>query len=321
MRRFLICFVCLLAILSAGAFAEEGHQHVWSAYSVITEPTCTSEGLEVRICTICGTSEQEVLSKTDHTYGTWSYYSDGYHARYCSECGSMDREEHDRAITRTITTAQNNRLGKKSMTCTKCSYNYTRLYSVYDALYSQEGTDVLENGSAYVKVNTVTLGQGSEKTLTLYTDAAVSVYASTNLKLEVYANASTGEYCGVYVTGGKALFTVDGTEASLEFIKLASSASADIVFKNDYAKLLIAPSDSQTEQVTAASLSSGRKCLVITKSKLDGSRLEGSVRLYSCPTARLSILSGGLSPAEGTLLTEASWTYSTRTLDLKLSSS
>ncbi|MBR5751735.1 MAG: PT domain-containing protein [Clostridia bacterium] len=322
MKKLLICVLCLfIVLLCSGALAEEGHQHVWSAYSVITEPTCTSEGLEVRICTLCGASEQEVLSKKDHAYGEWTYYSDSHHARYCSECGALDREEHDRAITRTITAAQNNRLGKKSMTCSKCSYNYTRLYSVYDALYSQEGTDVLENGSAYVKVNTVTLGQGSEKTLTLYSDSAVSVYASTNLKLEIYANASSGEYCGVYVTSGKALFTVDGTEASLEFIKLASAASADIVFKSDYGKLLIASADSQMEQVTFTSLASGRKCLVVTKSRLDGSKLEGSMKLYACPTSRLSMLSSGLAPAEGTVVTEASWSYSVRTLGLRLSAS
>ena len=45
---------------------DEEHTHTYSAWAVITEPTCTAEGEETRTCSVCGATETRPVEKKAH---------------------------------------------------------------------------------------------------------------------------------------------------------------------------------------------------------------------------------------------------------------
>lgn len=200
-------------------------KHDWSSYNVITEPTCASEGLEERTCSICGQTETVTLASADHDFGGYTRYGESHHSRVCSVCGFVQVEEHDSSISKVVTTARDTRLGKKSCTCAKCGAGFMCFYSVYDTLYPVKGTDILENGTSYLKVNTVTLTAGNSRVLDLYSAGKFELTASANTKMEIYASAETGCFTGLYLTSGNALLTVTGEDADIEFIKTAPGST------------------------------------------------------------------------------------------------
>lgn len=73
------------------------HEHAWdTVYSVDTEATCAAAGSSSLHCTICGAINPEsviTVSKTAHTYGSWTVtttatiFSAGEKERSCSVCG------------------------------------------------------------------------------------------------------------------------------------------------------------------------------------------------------------------------------------------
>lgn len=210
----LSAFLLLAFFLFAGS-AECNHK--WTDYTVLQQPTCTQTGLETRSCTLCGEKETEILAQADHTYGEWKVYGDNAHVRNCSVCQSMQKQEHDRSISKNITMAESAKLGKRDYTCSLCGYSFRRYVSAYDNLFEMNGEDILNNGTSYIKVNTISLTAGGEKVLKLHTDAEITFYASTNSKLLIYANATTGEYTGLSLVSGDAILYIKGN-AQLEFV-------------------------------------------------------------------------------------------------------
>ena len=57
--------VCGLAVFSA--CDEPGHAHSFGEWEVVTEPTCTEEGLRERVCA-CGEKESEEIKALGHDY-------------------------------------------------------------------------------------------------------------------------------------------------------------------------------------------------------------------------------------------------------------
>ena len=302
----LLVFIAALGVI---AFAEDDHVHNWSDYSVIKEPTCTSEGQEVRVCTICGATEVETLAMSDHEFGSWTFYSDEQHVRVCEVCGETERVSHDAAVSKTVSQAAANRLGKKNITCAACGYNYTRLVSAYDKLYSMEGSDVLGNDTSYIKVNTISFSTGNSKQLTLYSEGVFDLYAASNVTVELYANASSGEYRGLKLTSGKAVLTVSGANADLEFIQLAQGTSLSIEFKDGADSLAISSSEADLIYISLVPLNDASTLVTITRSALEGSTLSTAMRAYTANTVKIEYENGNPSLAGGTLLYSASWSY------------
>lgn len=75
--------------------AEASDSHFFSKYKVELEPTCTSEGIAVKICALCGYEEREALYMFPHAAGEEYTYDDACHMKTCITCGQeMEREEH-----------------------------------------------------------------------------------------------------------------------------------------------------------------------------------------------------------------------------------
>lgn len=72
MKKFLVILLsvltisCLFVGCSSGETKE--HTHSYSAWSVTIPATCTEEGLETRMCSICKEEQTRVLAKTNHVY-------------------------------------------------------------------------------------------------------------------------------------------------------------------------------------------------------------------------------------------------------------
>lgn len=74
--------------------AEASDSHSFTE-NVELEPTCTTEGLAVKICDVCGYEEHEVLCMLPHEAGEEYTFDDACHMKTCITCGQeMDREKH-----------------------------------------------------------------------------------------------------------------------------------------------------------------------------------------------------------------------------------
>ena len=103
----------------------EACTHKWDDGTVIVEPTHTSSGESLHLCTICGeTRTEEVAKLSEHKYGLWIEYDPGRHAQTC-ECGDIVYADH-RLNEGVITTQPTHTIaGVKTFTCVDCGATKT----------------------------------------------------------------------------------------------------------------------------------------------------------------------------------------------------
>ncbi len=71
------------------------NKHNWSDWEIVTEATCTTDGLAKRTCTYCNQVETKVLPATAHSYGDWivdkepTCTEEGTRHKVCSSCGDV----------------------------------------------------------------------------------------------------------------------------------------------------------------------------------------------------------------------------------------
>lgn len=75
-------------------------EHKWEVgYQVLQEPTCDTNGIKARTCSLCSYLDRIEIPSTDHTWGAWSetkpatVYAKGEETRYCSICGNKQTRE------------------------------------------------------------------------------------------------------------------------------------------------------------------------------------------------------------------------------------
>lgn len=113
MKKFLMTLLAALLVLgmfSAVALADGtcdqyGKDCVPSGWKTIKEATCTEEGAENNVCTVCGkVLDHRTVAKVDHAWGDWQVVKEatcnaaGEKIRECKVCGAKD--------TQTIATAK-----------------------------------------------------------------------------------------------------------------------------------------------------------------------------------------------------------------------
>ena len=84
----LTCVFTACDLLPNGA--NKDCEHVWE--TVTTEPTCTSEGYEIKTCTVCKESVEIEIQKLEHDYDT-TYINDEYHWYKCTVCNTESGKE------------------------------------------------------------------------------------------------------------------------------------------------------------------------------------------------------------------------------------
>ena len=102
-----------------------------SEWNVIKEPTCTVEGRQERICTICNKKEEKAVQAKNHIYGEWlttktpTCTVEGRQERICTICNEKEEKPvqpkghtYDNwTTTKDATTTQN---GEQQRICSDC---------------------------------------------------------------------------------------------------------------------------------------------------------------------------------------------------------
>ena len=106
------------------------HVHAFGQWTVVTEATCTENGLQERVCE-CGEKESEVVEAKGHTFGEWTTTveptcADGERQRVCSDCGYVEKEvieavsEHTFGEWTVETSATCTEAGRETRVCGVC---------------------------------------------------------------------------------------------------------------------------------------------------------------------------------------------------------
>ncbi|MBQ2894178.1 MAG: hypothetical protein IJE92_01520, partial [Clostridia bacterium] len=91
-KTALIILACIFLLSTTGAVYSKlaPHDHEYGAWTVITQPNCTDDGLQERVC-VCGEKETEVIPKLGHNYvatpTSATCTEQGFTTYNCSVCG------------------------------------------------------------------------------------------------------------------------------------------------------------------------------------------------------------------------------------------
>lgn len=133
---FSACIIALTLILLSGCQSQEpAHTHTYGQWVVTSLASCTSGGVETRLCD-CGETQTQLIAATGHQYGDWVTTVDatckntGVKTRTCINCGDSKNEnlnktdhQYDNGMVTTEATCQNS--GVKTYTCNTCNTTKT----------------------------------------------------------------------------------------------------------------------------------------------------------------------------------------------------
>ena len=91
-KTALIILACVFLLSTTGAVYSKlaPHDHEYGEWTVITQPNCTDDGLQERVC-VCGEKETEVIPKLGHNYvatpTSATCTEQGFTTYNCSVCG------------------------------------------------------------------------------------------------------------------------------------------------------------------------------------------------------------------------------------------
>ncbi len=134
MSAGIVCSVCNVMLEDPSFIPELGHKA--DEWEIITDATCTSDGVKIKNCTACGIQlYEEVIPATGHTADEWEIItdatctSDGYKVQNCTVCGALVNDEvidafgHSYEVVVTAPTCTEK--GYSTYTCETCSDVYT----------------------------------------------------------------------------------------------------------------------------------------------------------------------------------------------------
>lgn len=90
------CSVCGTIITATTVVPAKGHSY--GAWSTTVQPTCTSEGKQVRTCSVCLAQETKAVPAKGHSFGAWTVTKaptcseEGSQTSTCSACGTTKTE-------------------------------------------------------------------------------------------------------------------------------------------------------------------------------------------------------------------------------------
>ncbi|MCR4620808.1 MAG: hypothetical protein K5663_01865 [Clostridiales bacterium] len=305
MRRL---FLALLIVLcAASAVCETEHSHTWGEYTVTKPATCQLPGEQMRVCSDCGETEYAPIEPSEHSFENWEAVSDAEHARVCSVCGFVQSEAHDKVIDREITLATAENLGKHTLTCSRCGYNYTRLVSIDGTYYAQQGDDILGNGTQYIKIESMSLPSGTTQKLSVAAGAEMSILASSDLSFDVFVNAGTGEFKGIMLTFGQGVLSVGDGKAELEFIRLLPDTGLSVKLQGETSSLSVSAPDCGFQSFFSLK-KGGRTFIVREHSAVNGSLISGGMFIFPSGAENVGIVSENAAQPDNALAS-LTWEY------------
>ena len=137
------CTVCK-AEISRESKTTPAAGHSFGAWTVVKEATCTAEGHETRVCSVCSAKEDKDIGKLSHTKSGW-IKDENNHWKKCTVCDVIvgAKEEHVFGDWITDTPATENTAGSRHQECSLCKYKNTEIIPVlsHTHKYDKEATD------------------------------------------------------------------------------------------------------------------------------------------------------------------------------------
>ena len=115
-------------------------EHTYGDWTITKEPTCTEEGSQERVCTVCGAKETEVIPAKGHVWEEEyrvdieaTCVDEGYESIHCSVCHEsnpdtvrvIERKAHDFSDWKVIEEPTCTRDGSQERVCNNCGYKET----------------------------------------------------------------------------------------------------------------------------------------------------------------------------------------------------
>ena len=129
----LLTMLLLMASLSATASAAEtdDHVHSWGPWQQTVAPTCSQEGQQSSVCTVCGETGTQSVAKLPHSWDTWQQTvaptcsQEGQQSSVCTVCGetgtqSIAKLPHNWGPWQEIAAATCDKEGSKTHSCSVC---------------------------------------------------------------------------------------------------------------------------------------------------------------------------------------------------------
>ncbi len=128
--KLILTLVFCLILIGCNA----NHNHIFSEWEEMVSPTCTTKGIDKRICTSCGYYETKDVDPTGHTYGEWQVIieategSAGIKEKVCTKCNDRQTEvisqlDHTHKYTEKIIEPTCTEKGHTQYTC-DCGDSY-----------------------------------------------------------------------------------------------------------------------------------------------------------------------------------------------------
>ena len=92
---FIVMILCCVLLATS---CQEEHQHSFTEWTIIKDPTCAEEGIQESVCQ-CGTKETKAIEKKQHSTGEWiielepTCTAEGIKYQKCLVCESIVAKE------------------------------------------------------------------------------------------------------------------------------------------------------------------------------------------------------------------------------------
>lgn len=149
-RKTLLILALLALMLVLGTLISCGeHEHVWVGH-INYDATCYTNGEAVKICSICGESQTEVIPKKEHTFGDWVVIREatctvaGSRERRCSACLHLETETIETSYQHTwgdwvmVSEPECEKSGIRTHICTSCKQAESEYVDPTGHTFSQE---------------------------------------------------------------------------------------------------------------------------------------------------------------------------------------
>lgn len=126
-------------------------EHSWGQWEILTEATCTTDGLRQHTCTVCGHVDEAVLAHLGHAYEVLERVEStcrhaGYERSVCERCGrekkrSLPLEAHQWGPWIVTKKAGIDRPGEETSTCSVCGRKQYRAIPPLDNPFVDLGNE------------------------------------------------------------------------------------------------------------------------------------------------------------------------------------
>ena len=142
MRKLKVSFVFLIILLCSGCSVLEIFSWCNHEYTVesVTAPTCSKEGLQVEICSLCEHRKETVIPKLPHTYESEivspTCEEKGYTLKTCSVCNETEKTDfvdalgHSFGTWETVVSPTETTDGLQQRECDTCGFKESKIISV-----------------------------------------------------------------------------------------------------------------------------------------------------------------------------------------------